>query len=120
MRSFTWRPATMIIPQHTTIRDTTHRGKMNEPGGASWTEPSRSLYGGQLRCANPRRSSVMAWKYRKLISNIGNVFQALVTRNGNWRPLVAAAEAEAPTVNTVAVTYISEAEGDRCLTPASP
>ena len=38
----------------------------------------------------------MPWKYRKLISNIGNVFQALVGRNGDWRPLVTDAEAEAP------------------------
>ena len=43
----------------------------------------------------PLPEDVMPWKYRKLISNIGNVFQALVGRNGDWRPLVTDAEAEA-------------------------
>ena len=38
---------------------------------------------------------VMPWKYRKLISNIGNVFQALVARNGDWRTMVTDAEDEA-------------------------
>jgi 2-dehydropantoate 2-reductase len=59
----------------------------------------------------PTPADVMAWKYRKLISNIGNVFQALVARNGDWRPLVAAAEAEARRVlDAVGITYVSEAE----------
>jgi 2-dehydropantoate 2-reductase len=38
---------------------------------------------------------VMAWKYRKLISNIGNAFQALVGSNGDIDALVKAADAEA-------------------------
>ena len=59
----------------------------------------------------PLPEDVMAWKYRKLISNIGNVFQALVGRNGDWRPLVADAEAEARRVlDAAAIRYISEAE----------
>lgn len=59
----------------------------------------------------PLPDDVMAWKYRKLISNIGNVFQALVARNGDWRPLVANAEAEARRVlDAVGIRYVSEAE----------
>jgi 2-dehydropantoate 2-reductase len=59
----------------------------------------------------PLPEDVMAWKYRKLISNIGNVFQALVARNGDWRPLVADAEAEARRVlDAAGIGYISEAE----------
>lgn len=38
---------------------------------------------------------VMPWKYRKLISNIGNAFQALIGENGSYDDLVAAASAEA-------------------------
>jgi 2-dehydropantoate 2-reductase len=53
----------------------------------------------------------MAWKYRKLISNIGNVFQALVSRNGDWRPLAADADAEARSVlDAAGIGYISDAE----------
>ena len=53
----------------------------------------------------------MAWKYRKLISNLGNVFQALVARNGDWRPLVAEAEAEARRVlDAAGIAYTSEEE----------
>jgi 2-dehydropantoate 2-reductase len=46
-----------------------------------------------------------------LISNIGNVFQALIGRNGDWAPLVAAAEAEARRVlDAAGIPYTSEAE----------
>jgi 2-dehydropantoate 2-reductase len=59
----------------------------------------------------PLPEDVMAWKYRKLISNIGNVFQALVARNGDWRPLAAGAEAEARRVlDEAGIGYISESE----------
>ena len=54
---------------------------------------------------------VMLWKYRKLISNIGNVFQALVARNGDWRPMATGAEAEARRVlDTAGIRYVSEVE----------
>src|SRR5680860_260226 len=32
-------------------------------------------------------ADVMPWKYRKLVGNVGNALQALVGRNGPWRPL---------------------------------
>jgi 2-dehydropantoate 2-reductase len=54
---------------------------------------------------------VMAWKYRKLISNIGNAFQALVGKNGDVGPLVEAASAEARRVLEAAgIAYTSDAE----------
>ena len=63
----------------------------------------------------PTPDDVMAWKYRKLISNIGNVFQALVARNGDWRPLVAAAEAEARRVLDACRHHLRQrGRGDRC------
>jgi 2-dehydropantoate 2-reductase len=59
----------------------------------------------------PLPDDVMPWKYRKLISNIGNVFQALIGRNGDWRPLVTDAEAEALRVlDAAGIRYTSEAE----------
>ncbi|HET6293964.1 MAG TPA: 2-dehydropantoate 2-reductase N-terminal domain-containing protein [Kribbella sp.] len=45
-------------------------------------------------------ADVMPWKYRKLIDNVGNCFQALIGRNGDYRPLVAATRAEAREVLT--------------------
>src|SRR4030095_6315085 len=54
---------------------------------------------------------VMPWKYRKLISNIGNVFQALVARNGDWRTLATDAEDEARRVlDTAGFGYTGDAE----------
>ena len=59
----------------------------------------------------PLPEDVMPWKYRKLISNIGNVFQALVGRNGDWGPLVTDAEAEARRVlDAAGIRYTGEAE----------
>jgi 2-dehydropantoate 2-reductase len=59
----------------------------------------------------PLPDDVMLWKYRKLISNIGNVFQALVARNGDWHALVADAEAEARRVlDAAGIAYIGEEE----------
>jgi 2-dehydropantoate 2-reductase len=59
----------------------------------------------------PLPADVMPWKYRKLISNISNVFQALLARNGDWRPLGAEAEAETRRVlDAAGIGYISEEE----------
>ena len=53
----------------------------------------------------------MPWKYRKLISNMGNVFQALVAGNGDWRPLVGRREAEARAVlDAAGIAYTSDEE----------
>ena len=46
----------------------------------------------------PLPTDVMPWKYRKLISNLGNIFQALVHGNGDTGPLAARADAEARAV----------------------
>jgi 2-dehydropantoate 2-reductase len=54
---------------------------------------------------------VMPWKYRKLISNIGNAFQALVGNNGDTRPLVQAADREAREVlEAASISYTDDAE----------
>ena len=57
----------------------------------------------------PLPADVMAWKYRKLISNLGNVFQALVHGNGDPAPLAARADAEARAVlDGAGIAYTSD------------
>lgn len=57
----------------------------------------------------PLPGDVMAWKYRKLISNLGNVFQALVHSNGDSAPLAGLAEAEARAVlDGAGIAYTSD------------
>lgn len=54
---------------------------------------------------------VMPWKYRKLVSNIGNVFQALVGTGGGTRRLVDAAVAEARNVlDSAGIAYTGDTE----------
>lgn len=59
----------------------------------------------------PRPDDVMAWKYRKLLSNLGNIFQALVHTNGDPAPLVARAGSEARTVlDRAGIAYVDDEE----------
>jgi 2-dehydropantoate 2-reductase len=67
---------------------------------------------------------VMPWKYRKLISNIGNAFQALVGTNGDVGPVVSAAQDEARRVlDAAGIAYTSDedekAARDRSFTVAA-
>lgn len=53
---------------------------------------------------------VMPWKYRKLISNIGNVFQALLGSRELGGPLIDAAREEARSVlDSAGITYTDDA-----------
>ncbi len=47
-------------------------------------------------------SDIMAWKYRKLLSNLGNILQALVAGNGDTAPIAKLAVQEAETVYAAA------------------
>jgi 2-dehydropantoate 2-reductase len=58
-----------------------------------------------------RPDDVMAWKYRKLLSNIGNVFQALVGSAADVDSLVESARTEARAVfDAAGVRYTDDAE----------
>jgi 2-dehydropantoate 2-reductase len=46
----------------------------------------------------PRPDDVMAWKRSKLLSNLGNAFDAFLVRDDAWRPLLEAAQDEARAV----------------------
>ncbi len=113
-----WMPAVHLVPGEVIIRSTPRSGMLHlgrvpaRPDAedrqllseiaADWTAANFTV---------PLPADVMPWKYRKLISNIGNVFQALVSRNGDWRPLAAQAEAEARQVlDAAGIAYTGDEE----------
>ena len=64
---------------------------------------------------------VMPWKYRKLLSNLGNAVQALVGRNGDLRPIADALAAEGRAVlESVGVAYIGDDEENAARAETSP
>jgi 2-dehydropantoate 2-reductase len=112
-----WTPAVHLVPGEVIIRSTPRSGMLHigrVPASAGDHDQILKQVAADLVAANfdaPLPDDVMPWKYRKLISNIGNVFQALVGRNGDWGRLVADAEAEANRVlNAAGIPYTSEAE----------
>ena len=112
-----WMPVVHLRPGEVIIRSTPRSGMLHigrVPANPDDHDQTLQQVATDLVAANfdvPLPDDVMPWKYRKLISNIGNVFQALVARNGDWRPLVADAEAEARRVlDAAGIGYISEDE----------
>ena len=112
-----WMPVVHLQPGEVIIRSTPTSGMLHVghvPKAPKDHDHVLRQFADDLIAANfevPLPEDVMAWKYRKLISNIGNVFQALVARNGDWRPLAGDAEAEARQVlDAAGIGYISESE----------
>jgi 2-dehydropantoate 2-reductase len=112
-----WTPAVHLLPGEVIIRSTPRSGMLHIGRVPAITDDHDQILrqvATDLVAANfdvLLPENVMPWKYRKLISNIGNVFQALIGRNGDWAPLVAAAEAEARRVlDAAGIPYTSEAE----------
>jgi 2-dehydropantoate 2-reductase len=112
-----WMPVVHLRPGEVIIRSTPQSGMLHigrVPARADDHDQTLQQVAADLVAANfdvPLPEDVMPWKFRKLISNIGNVFQALVARNGDWRPLAADAEAEARRVlDAAGIAYISEEE----------
>lgn len=109
-----WMPAVHLEPGEVIIRGTPTSGILHLGAVPATADPDplleRVAY--DLSAATfdaPRPADVLPWKYRKLLSNIGNVFQALVGRNGDWRPLAAAAEVEARAVlDQAGIAYTSD------------
>ncbi len=64
---------------------------------------------------------VMAWKYRKLLSNLGNAVQALIGRNGDSRPIADALAAEGRAVlESAGVGYTGDDEEHAARAETSP
>jgi 2-dehydropantoate 2-reductase len=112
-----WMPVVHLVPGEVIIRGTPRSGTLHigrVPKIAKDHDHMLKQVVADLMTANfdvPLTDDVMAWKYRKLISNIGNVFQALVGRNGDWRQLVVEAEIEARSVlDAAGIGYISDEE----------
>ncbi|HET8915470.1 MAG TPA: 2-dehydropantoate 2-reductase N-terminal domain-containing protein [Propionibacteriaceae bacterium] len=112
-----WMPVVHLEPGEVIIRSTPQSGMLHigrVPASPDDHDQTLQQVAADLVAANfdvRLPDDVMPWKYRKLISNIGNVFQALVGRNGDWRTLVTDAEDEARRVlDTAGIGYIGDAE----------
>jgi 2-dehydropantoate 2-reductase len=112
-----WMPVAHLTPGEVIIRSTPRSGMLHVgrvPANPDDRDQTLQQVATDLVAANfdvPLPDDVMPWKYRKLISNIGNVFQALVARNGDWLLLVADAEAEARrALDAAGIGYITEEE----------
>jgi 2-dehydropantoate 2-reductase len=105
-----WMPAVHLQPAEVIIRGVPMSGILHlgrvpperaEPADGVLLEQVASDWRrATFKIALP--AEVMAWKHRKLISNIANVVDALVDDPPAARPVVAAADAEARTVLTAA------------------
>ena len=100
-----WMPTVHLLPGEVIIRSTPKSGMLHLGRVPASADPADvgllHHVAADLEAANfdaPLPPDVLPWKYRKLISNIGNILQALVARNGDWRPLATRAEAEARAV----------------------
>jgi len=109
-----WMPAAHIEPGEVIVRGTPIPGTFHigtVPAGRDESElldrVERDWTAAELRIVRP--DDVMPWKYRKLVSNLGNAFQALVGAHGSTRELVRAAEDEARVVlETAGVEVIDD------------
>lgn len=118
-----WMPAVFLEPgeivvRGTPTRGTFHIGPVPVDGGPSDAvtlaaldaiERDWTIAGFRIR----RPVDVMPWKYRKLISNIGNVFQALAGADASIGPLVRPAQEEARSVLAGAGIDVVDDETER-------
>ena len=86
-------------------------------GGAAPVDPAGALPAGlaadweRARLRVVATDDVMRWKYRKLLTNVGNAFQALLGQPKGMGRLVRAAEAEGRGVlDAAGIDYVDEAE----------
>ncbi len=113
-----WMPAVHLTPGEVVVRAAPRSGMLHLGRVPARTDEGDAALLGQVQrdwtAANfdvPLPPDVMPWKYRKLISNLGNVFQALVHGNGDTGPLATVAVAEARAVLAGAgITVTSDEE----------
>jgi 2-dehydropantoate 2-reductase len=113
-----WMPAVHLVPGEVIVRGAPTSGMLHVGRVPARTDERDRRLLDQVRddwtAARfdvPMPDDVMPWKYRKLISNLGNIFQALVHGNGDTKALAAAAEAEARAVlDAAGIAYTSDAD----------
>jgi 2-dehydropantoate 2-reductase len=100
-----WMPAVHLTPGEVILRGAPRSGMLHVGRVPARTDERDAALLDQVRrdwtAANydvPLPPDVMPWKYRKLLSNLGNIFQALVHGNGDTRALAERADAEARAV----------------------
>lgn len=116
-----WTPTVMIEPGEVLVRATPRRGVFHIGRYGASADPdddatvlaavSRDWEAAEFRIVCP--TAVMDWKYRKLISNLSNVFQALLGDTSQATELKAAAEAEARQVLAAAGITVTSDEDER-------
>lgn len=118
-----WLPAVHLVPGEVFLRATPYTGLLHVGRvPARLTDPDDHALLAELKrdwerapLAVPLPADVMPWKYRKLISNLGNIFQALDGGNGDHRAMVAAAGAEARTVLAAAGIVVTSDEEEAAI-----
>lgn len=112
-----WLPAVYLNPGEIIARGTPASGLLHTGRfpAAQTTEHDRQLLAGiaedwtesgvRVHVAD----DVMQWKYRKLLSNIGNAFQALLGSRDEGKPLIDAATEEARSVlDSAGINYTND------------
>ena len=113
-----WLPAVHLVPGEVIIRGAPTSGMLHIGRVPAAVDPADPPLLAGIRDDLTAASfdvvlpvDVMPWKYRKLISNLGNVFQALVGFTSEVKPLLAEAEREAREVLDAArIGYTGDAE----------
>ena len=113
-----WMPATRLKPGEVIVRaapvaGVLHLGRVPASTMARDTELLQHVAADWTAAGFDIRlpADVMPWKYRKLISNLGNVFEALTGSTQEVGNLIEAAEAEARAIFAAAgVRYTDDAE----------
>ena len=117
-----WMPAVYLEPGEVIVRATPQRGifhvgAAHTPLDATAAANDDALLAGfqadwaAADCRVILTEAVMEWKYRKLISNMGNAIQALVGDNGEIDEVRHAIDAEARMVlDGAGIAYIDDAE----------
>jgi 2-dehydropantoate 2-reductase len=113
-----WSPAARLVPGEVVVKGTPVSGVLHVGRVPTPSSPDDEALLAQLdedwtaaRFTVHRPPDVMPWKYRKLISNLGNVFEALVGTVSDVKQLLAAADAEAREVlDAAGIVYTSDEE----------
>lgn len=121
-----WMPAVHLTPGEVIVRATPRPGMFHigaAAGRGSDDELLRTIRADWEAADFAVRlpADVMAWKYRKLLSNLGNAVQALVGSNGDSRPIADTVEAEGRAVlDAAGVAYTGDEEEEAARAATSP